>query len=432
MANRILTASAIAKESLRVLVNNLQFSKRINKQYSKNWDNREMKIGDTINIKKPARFIVRKGRTLAVQDYVQTSVPLTLTDQAGVDMSFTSADLKLRIEEFSKQFIEPAIAAIANQVDFEALKLYQDVYNTVGTPGTTPSTALTYLTAGGIMDNEAAPRDNNRTVAFNPDAQVATVDALKGLFQKSDRIGEQYEDGEMGTALGFKFFMSQNVNTHQVGPLGGTPAVNGASQVGSSLVTNGWTAAAALRLRKGDVFTIANVFAVNPQNRQSTGRLRQFVVTGDVNSDASGNATIPISPPIIPVGMVGTSSLLQPNNPAISGNPGFGPDALVNLAAFATVTASPASGALLTVLGAAGTLSPQNMAYHRDAFVMGAAELPLPDGVDFRARETSEQNGLSIRIVRAYDINNDAFPCRLDILYGFKTVYPELACRIAG
>lgn len=432
MSNRILTASVIAKESLRVLVNTLQFTKRINKQYSKNFDNDDLKIGDTINIRKPPRYIVRKGRTLAVQDSVEQTVPLVLTDQAGVDLAFTSADRKLRIDDFSKRYIVPAVAAIANQIDFEALQLYRSVANTVGTPGTTPSAALTYLTAGGIMDDESTPRDASRTICFNPSAQVVTVDALKGLFQKSDRIGEQYEDGEMGTALGFKFFMSQNVNTHTVGPQGGTPLVNGASQVGSSLVTNGWTAAAAARLNQGDVFTLAGVFAVNPQNRQSTGRLRQFVVTAAVSSDGAGNATISISPPIIPVGMVGTSSLLQPNNPAISGNPGFGPDALVNLAAFATVTASPASGAALTVLGAAGTLSPQNMAYHRDAFVMGAAELPLPDGVDFRARESSDENGISIRIIRAYDINTDSFPCRLDVLYGFKAVYPELACRIAG
>lgn len=432
MGNRLLTASVIAKESLRILTNNLQFTKRINKQYSKNFNNKEYKIGDTINIRKPARYTVRKGRTMATQDHVETLVPLTITDQAGVDISFTSADLSLRLDDFSERVLEPAIVGIANQIDFEALQMYREVYNSVGTPGTTPNSSLVYLQAGGRLDEEATPRDKSRTVCFNPDAQVSTVDALKGLFQSSEKIASQYEEGEMGTALGFKFFMSQNVNVHTVGPLGGTPAVNGANQVGFSLVTNGWTAAAAARLKRGDVFTIAGVFAVNPQTRQSTGKLRQFVVTADVSSDGAGNATIPIYPAIIPVGLVGTSSLLQPNNPAISGNPGFGPDALVNLAAYATVMASPGNGALLTVLGTANTAYPQNLAYHKDAFVMGSVELPMPKGVDFAARESDEQTGLSIRIVRAYDINNDAFPCRLDILYGFKAVYPELATRIWG
>lgn len=432
MANRLLTPSVIAKESLRVLVNNLAFAKRMNRDYEKNFNDKDMKIGDTINIRKPARYIVRKGRVMQVQDHVQSTVPLTLTDQAGVDLSFTSADMALRLDDFSKNIIEPAMAAIANQIDFEALQQYRNVYNLVGTPGTAPASALVFLQAGGRLDEEAVPRDSSRTVIFNPDAQVGTVDALKGLFQSSEKISQQYEEGEMGTALGFKFFMSQNVNTHQVGPLGGTPVVSGASQVGTTLVTSGWTAAAAARLKQGDVFTIAGVFAVNPQNRQNTGKLRQFVVTADVSSDGSGNATIPISPPIIPVGMVGTSSLLQPNNPAISGNPGFGPDALVNLAAFATVTASPANGAAITVVGTANQLTPQNMAFHKSAFVMGSAELPLPKGVDFAARESAPEAGISVRLVRAYDINNDLFPCRFDILYGFKTVYPEAACRIAG
>lgn len=432
MANRVLTPSVIAKEALRVLVNNLHFAKRMNRDYEKNFNNKDMKIGDTINIRKPAKYVVRKGRVMQVQDHVETTIPLVLTDQAGIDLSFTSADLALRLDDFSKRIVVPAMAAIANQIDFEALQQYRKVYNTVGTPGTTPASALVYLQAGGRLDEEAAPRDASRTVIFNPDAQVGTVDALKGLFQSAEKIASQYEEGEMGTALGFKFFMSQNVNTHQVGPLGGTPIVNGAAQVGTTLVTSGWTAAAASRLKMGDVFTITGVFAVNPQTRQNTGKLRQFVVTADVSSDGSGNATIPISPAIIPVGMVGTSSLLQPNNPAISGNPGYGPDAAVNLAAFATVTASPANSAAITVLGTANQLTPQNLAYHRDAFVMGSAELPLPGGVDFAARESAPEAGISVRLVRAYDINNDLFPCRFDILYGFQTVYPELACRIAG
>lgn len=432
MANRILTASVIAKEALRVLTNELRFAKGMNKKYSKNFDNKDHKAGDTVNIEKPARYVVRKGRVMQVQDLVQQTIPLTLTDQAGVDLSFTSADLALRITQFSEKIIQPAVAAIANQVDFEALQQYQKVYNTVGTPGTTPATARVYLEAGKVLDDEACPRDQFRDIVYNPSAQMEIVDALKGLFQSSEKIAEQYERGMMGRGLGFDFFMTQNINTHQVGPLGGTPVVAGANQVGFSLATSGWTAAAASRLKKGDVFTIAGVFAVNPQSRQNTGRLRQFVVTADVSSDGAGLATIPISPAIIPVGMVGTSSLLQPNNPAISGNPGFGPDALVNLAAFATVTASPANGAAITVLGAANTLTPQNIAYHRDAFVMGSVELPLPKGVDFAARESSSDLGLTMRIVRAYDINNDLFPCRLDILYGFQTVYPELAVRIAG
>lgn len=432
MANRVMTSSIIAKEALRLLVNNLQFAGRMNRDYEKNFANKDMKIGDTVNIKKPPRYVVRKGKVMVVQDHVEQTIPLTLTDQAGVDLSFTSVDLALRLDDFSKKFLAPAIAAIANQIDYEALGQYKNVFNCMGTPGTTPASSLVYLQAGGRLDEEACPRDENRTSLINPEAQVQTVEALKALFNSQAALSSQYMKGEMGTALGFTFAMSQNINVHTVGPLGGAPTVNGASQVGFSLITAGWTAAAASRLKQGDVFTIAGVFAVNPQSRQSTGKLRQFVCTADFASDGAGAGTIGIYPAIIPVGMAGTSALFQPANPAISGNPGFGPDALVNLAAFATVTASPANGAAITVLGAANTVSPMNMAWHKDAFVMGVAELPLPGGVDFAGRASSKELGLSIRIVRAYDINNDAFPCRLDVLYGFKTVYPELACRIAG
>jgi len=402
MANTPLTISMITKESLRVLENNLAFAKGVNRDYDDQFAIGGAKIGDTINIRKPARYIGRTGTALAVEDHTETSVPLQLSTQFGVDINFTSKELTLSIDEFSDRIIKPAMATVANKLDSDGLALYKSVYNAVGTPGTTPTLLKTYLQAGAKMDYEATPRDGNRSVVVEPTAQVEIVDSLKSLFQSGDQIMKQYEQGNMGQAAGFKWSLDQNVAVHTVGPLGGTPLVNGASQTGSSLVTNGWTAAAALRLKAGDTFTIAGVFAVNPQSRASTGQLRQFVVTADTSSDASGNATIPIFPAITTSG------------------------------AFQTVTASPASGAAITVLGAPNTLSPVNLAYHKNAFVLGCADLLLPKGVDMAARVSDKQLGLSARMVRAYDINNDKFPCRFDILYGWKAVYPELACRIHG
>lgn len=402
MANSLLTISMITKESLRVLENNLAFAKGVNRDYDDQFAIGGAKIGDTINIRKPARYVGRTGTALAVEDHTETSVPLQLGTQFGVDINFTSKDLTLSIDEFSDRIIKPAMATVANKMDADGLALYKSVYNAVGTPGTTPTALKTYLQAGAKMDYEATPRDGNRSLVIEPTAQVEIVDSLKSLFQSGDQIMKQYEQGNMGQAAGFKWSMDQNVAVHQVGPLGGTPLVNGAGQTGASLVTNGWTAAAASRLKAGDTFTIAGVFAVNPQSRASTGQLRQFVVTADVSSDASGNATIPISPAIVTSG------------------------------AFQTVTASPGAGAAITVLGAANTLTPVNLAYHKNAFVLGCADLLLPKGVDMAARVSDKQLGLSARMVRAYDINNDKFPCRFDILYGWKAVYPELACRIHG
>ena len=402
MANSLLTISMITKESLRVLANNLTFAGNINRQYDDQFAKSGAKIGDTINIRKPARYVGRLGTTLSVEDHTETSAPLQLNTQFGVDVNFTSKDLALSLDEFSDRFVKPAMAVVANKIDRDGLALYKDIFNSVGTPGTVPTTFRTYLQAGAKMDYSLAPRDDNRMVCIDPGAQLELIDTLKGLFQDGTSISQQYKKGVMGIAGGFKFAMDQNINTHTIGALGGTPVVNGAGQVGSVLVTNGWTASIIGILKRGDIFTIPGVFQVNAQSRQPTANLQQFVVTADCTSDVSGNVSIPVYPAI-----------------TVSG-------------AFQTVVASPAAGATITMFGAAGALSPAHLAYHKDAFVLGCADLQLPGGVDMASRVSDPTTGLSIRMVRQYDIVNDKFPCRLDVLYGYKTVYPELACRIQG
>lgn len=402
MPNSLLTIDMITNESLMVLENNLSFTKQVNREYDSSFANSGAKIGDTLSIRRPVRYLGRNGQGINVENTTESSVPLTLNNQWGVDVAFSSKDMALSIDVFSDRILKPAIATVANAIDFAGMQLYRDVYNVVGTPGTTPSALTTYLDAGVRMDNEAAPRDGMRAVVVNPQAQATIVGNLTTLFNPTSRISDQYTQGTMGEAVGFKWSMDQNVNTHTVGALGGTPAVNGANQSGSSLVTDGWTAAAATRLRRGDVFTIANVFAVNPQNRQSTGQLRQFVCTADGVSDGSGNMTISISPAIVTSGQ------------------------------YQTVNAAPADNALLTIVGNANTVTPQNLAFHRDAFTLATADLLLPGGVDFARRMRSEKLNVSMRAVRAYDINNDRLPMRIDVLGGWATLRPELACRIAG
>ena len=402
MANTLLTIQMITNEALAVLENELTFTKFVNRQYDDSFAKRGAKIGDTLNIRKPPRYIGRTGQALSLEDATETSIPLQLNTQAGVDIQFSSSDLALRIDDFSDRFIRPAIANVANRVDRDGLVMATNAtYNSVGTPGTPIADAYPLLLAGAKMDDNACPRSTNlRSVVWSSVSQANLVNGLKGLFNAPDKISEQYNTGTMGKALGFKNSMDQNVVNHTVGPVGGTPLITGASQTGSLLVTDGWTAAAAARLNQGDVFTIAGVYSVNPQNRQSTGQLQQFVVTANVSSDGAGNATIPVSPAVVPTG------------------------------AFQNVTNSPADNATITVLGVAGTLSPQNIAYHRDAFTLACADLPLPDGVDMAARKSDPQTGLSIRMIRQYNITTDQWPCRLDILYGWAPLYPEWACRI--
>lgn len=406
MGNTLLTISMITREALMVLENNLTFTKHVRRDFDENFGVAGAKIGTILNIRKPPKYVGRTGQGIQIEDATETQVPLALNTQRGVDLAFTSADLALSIDDFRERFINPAVANVANGIDYDGMQQYLNVYNMIGTPGVTPNALLTYLQAGQRLNEEACPRDADRALVISPASEASIVDALKGLFQASTEIEEQYKTGKMGLAIGFKWSMDQNVGTQVFGALGGAPVVNGANQTGSSLITNGWTGAVATRLNAGDVITVGTgatgCYAIFQQSRASTGALRNFLVTANTASDINGNMTIPIYPAITPAGP------------------------------FQTVVASPANGAVITPLAAANTSSPQSMAFHKTAFAMGCADLPLPKGVDLAARVSDKKLGCSIRLVRAYDINTDRFPCRLDILYGWVTLYPELACRVAG
>jgi hypothetical protein len=392
MANTLLTISMITRRALMILENNLVFTKQVNREFDDQFAVAGAKIGDT-------RYTVRTGVTMSVQNHTDQSVALVLDTQAGCDISFTSKELTLSLDDFSQRVLEPQIAAVANKIDRDGLLQYVYVANAVGTPGTVPNALLTYLQGGAFLDDNGTPR-SMRKMCIGPWMQATIVDALKGLFQSSTQIKEQYEEGMMGRGAGFDWYMDQNVVSHTVGAWGSsTPLVDGAGQTGSTININGWESGVST-LNKGDVFTIGGVYAVNPQHRTSTGQLQKFVVTAQTSDVAGAMATLPIYPAIITSG------------------------------AYQTVSASPANDAVVTVLGAVSTASPQGLGFHRDAFVLGCADLMLPGGVDRAARVSSKKLGMSIRMVRQYDINNDAWPCRLDVLYGWKTVYPELACRV--
>lgn len=400
MANTLLTISMITREALRVLENNLSFTNMINRQYDSKFSVDGAKIGTVLNVRKPPRYLGREGQALAIEDATETQVPVALTTQFGVDIEFTSQDLALNIDDFMDRFIKPAVATVANRIDFDGLQLYKDIYQSVGTPGTVPNALLTYLDAGVELDDAATPMDGQRCLVITPRMQATIVDALKGLFQQATEIASQYRRGQMGTSVGFDWYMDQNCASTEIGTFAGTPLVAGADQLGATLDTDGWTASTLVML-KGDTFTIDGVNMINPQNREDVGKLQQFVVTADVTSDAGGLATLPISPAIA-----------------------------LPTSAFGTVTASPPDGNSIDPVGVAGTTGKVGLAFHKDAFTCVTADLPLPRGVDMAARVSDAQVGISIRMVRAYDINQDRFPCRLDVLYGWATLRPELACRI--
>lgn len=400
--NVLLTSTLITREAMRVLENNLTTTKCVNRQYDDKFGVEGAKVGQIVNARKPIRVVGRTGQAAAIEGIVETSVPVPLTTQAGVDLEVSQADLLLSIDDFGDRILKPCVSNIANRMDADVNALAIQINNIEGTPGTTPSALLTYLLAGVDLDNEATPMDGDRHLVLTPLSQAYIVDALKGLFQQASSIAEQYAKGQMGTAIGFQWYMDQNITTFQVGPLGGTPLVSGAGQTGNTLLTKGWTSSAASRLVPGDVFTLASVYSTNPQSRMSTGVLRRFTVTLPFSSDGSGNGTVTFSPPLIPSGQ------------------------------YQTVNTTAAADAAITVVGAANTSSPQNLAFHRDAFTLVTADLPMPRGVDMSGRLSDKQLGISILFVRAYDIMSGMLITRMDVLYGVAVLRQELACRIAA
>jgi hypothetical protein len=356
---------------------------------------------------------VRSGATANIQDVNEPQVPITMEPEFGIDWEFTDFDLSLKVDRFEERYLAPFGSRLAAEFDLRcAQRLYRQVYNFVGTPGTSPATADIGLQASEVLDNNACPRGDVRHFSLSPRANRTLVNGLSGFFNSQTVLGKQYESGTLQRSLGFEPHMSQNLPTHTVGGLGGTPLVNGANQgiinSGSTdnpradytdLVTDGWTAAAANRLRAGDVFTINGVFAVQPITKQVLPDLQRFVVASDVSSDGSGNATVRIYPAIIAGG------------------------------AYQTVSARPADNAALTVLtGSANTGYVQNIMFHRDALTAVTMEMDVPGGMDMAS--SSDYEGVSLRFVRGFDITNNKRICRFDMLAGFGVLRPEWACRV--
>ena len=415
MSNTLLTISKITNEALMVLENELTFTSEVNREYDDQFSVSGAKIGSTVNVRKPARFIGTTGPALSVEDFNETSIPVTLNTQFHVDTQFSTADLALSLDMFSDRVIKPGVAAIANKIDRDGLVLAKNnVANIVGTAGVPPTSLLTYLTGQAYLDSEGAPRDGRRACIVEPFTSATIVDSLKGLFMPSAKISEQYEKGMMGTdSAGMRWRMDQNVVSQTFGSYAtATLSTNTATFTGS--LTSGWAssstitiaaATAAAPIQQGDVITIANVYAVNPQNRQpyGTNRLRNFVVTSAVTISSGGSASVTVSPAIITAG--------QFQNVFVS---------------------ATSSSAVVTPFNNTGTVSPQNIILHRNAETLACADLELPMGVVFAGRASDKELGLSIRVCRQYTINNDSIPCRLDVLYGWAMLYPELACRVAA
>jgi hypothetical protein len=400
MSNSLLTIDMITRKSLEILENNLVLTRNVNRQYDDSFAVEGAKIGSTLRIRLPDRALVTDGAALQVQADNEQFTTLTVSSQKHIGVNFTSAELTMQLDDFAERVLKPRVSQLASSVDADVATSYRGIYNTVGTPGSVPSTSLVLLQANQKLNEFATPMDQ-RYATVNPAANAGLVEGMKGLFNPTGTISRQFKNGMMGEGiLGLdEINMSQSISNHTNGDWGtaitvtSTVATEGQSTLPISFTGSSKT------WNVGDVFTIAGVFAVNPQTRQSTGSLQQFVVTAAVTG--SSTATLNISP-----------ALYTASN------------------ALATVNSFPQASAVVTMVGSATVSYPQNLIYHKDAISFATADLLLPQGVDMASRQV--HNGISLRIVRQYDINNDRLPCRIDVLYGFSTIRPVTSVRLWG
>ena len=401
MSNTLVTCSIVAKEALPILKNMLTFSKNVNRDWEDEYTgnmSRGYAPGATINIKKPPRYTYRAGRVSVPQATVETTIPLTLS-QGGTDLNFTSVEQTISLTKLEDK-IAAAIAPIANEIDRQGLQLaHYNTFNALNASGALPTTQL-----GGVqivtdanrrLDEMGAPRDMNRMLVSGPGLNGALLNTFSGMFNSVSSLNKQYNTGLMQNAFGIDQGMDQNVDTHTNGTQNVAGVnISGANQTGSAITTVALTGT----ITRGTVITLPGVFAVNPQSRQSTGVLAQFVVTSDL---AVGATSIPLSP------------------------------ALVTSGAFQNVSASPTSGSPFLIVGAASTAYQTNVAYHKDAFTLAMVPMWAPKGgkgvIDV-AQESYD--GFTVKVTNFYDGVNDNAIWRLDVLFGWAATYPELSAKI--
>jgi len=401
VSNSLLTIDMITRKALEILENNLVITRNVNRQYDNSFANQGAKIGTTLRIRLPDRALVTDGAALQVQDDNEQFTTLSVSSQKHIAVNFTTAEMTMQLDDFADRVLKPRISQLAASIDADVANCFNGIYQSVGTPGTTPSTSFALLQAQQRL-NESAAGMNPRYLTVNPAANAGLIEGMKGLFNPVSTISAQFKNGMFGEGiLGFdELAMSQSIKQFTTGTRSGSHSVTSTVTTQGATTIN-LTGTGTQTLKKGDVFTIGSVFAVNPQTRESTGSLQQFVVTADATASGGAYTNVAISPAIY-----------------------------TPVSALATVDSFPQSSATVTFLGAASSQFPQNLAYHKDAIAFATADLLMPQGVDMASRQV--HNGISLRVVRQYDINNDRMPCRIDVLYGYSVIRPQMAVRLWG
>ncbi len=411
--NTLQTPQAISNELLMRFQNSLAFAGSIRKHYDDRFAKPVEKIGDSYSIRVPVQYGVQDGPAIEPEATEERVVQLRINKFKTVAFEFESKELTLDISELGERYLKSAAQALANQYDLDLLTMaYQGTYNSVGVPGTTPTSLKTYQQASSLLNKNACPvGGRDRFVCYNSDAEVEIINDLRGLTESSAKIRWQYEEGRMKRAVGLNWLMDQNVRSLTTGVYGGTPAVTVAGQSGTTILTEGWTQAAATRMNKGELVSFAGIYAVNPVTKDLLPDLFKASLAAPCVSAADGTATM----------------LLEGRGLVVSGP-------------YQNCSASPGAGALINIFdkaqashsAIASKVSPQNLVYHENAFVTAMVPLVLPEGVHFKARSFDEKTGMTIAIIGDFDFKSRKFQYRADILYGSAVAIPEWSCRVVG
>ena len=398
MSNTLLSPTIITREALRILHANLNFIGNIDKQYDDQFANAGAspsgKIGPSLTIRMPNQYTVRTGSVLQTQDTVETSQVLTVSTQKGVDTIFSSSDLTLTIDEFSKRYLEPAMSVLATNIEADALSMIKDVYNAVDDN----ANALTYkdVALGRAMLNQYLAPPTDRCGIMTSGHVVSFLDAIKGFFNPQESVAKPYLTGKIGKVNGIDTFENTVLNPFQTGTAAATTGYttnSATAQTGASIIVQTGTTT----FLKGDIITIAGVNAVDPETKKDRGFLQMFAITADSGANAT---TLAISPAIVATG-----------------------------AAQNVTNGAANTQAIVKIGGGVSALYSQSLLFHPEAFAFVTAD--LIDVSKFGAWGARQvMDGISMRIARQYDIVNDNVPCRIDVLYGYKTLRPQLACRV--
>lgn len=414
MSNQLLTSQVITYETLSVLKNDLRIVKNFWRDGDKEFGKKGDKIGDTLYVRKPQRFIGRDGQAYQPEGLSDTQVPITINQQSGVDFEFSTAELYLSIDDFRNRYLAKAGESIANKLDLRCAQMAViNTANNVGTVGTIPGLSgsdafYIYSQAGRLLTENGFQRNVKRTMALTAGAEVGWNTYSKAFFNPSGKLSDQWDSGQVSNALGYKWFVDENLPTQTIGALGGTPAVDGANQTGTTINLKGWTPSVTGVLNVGDVISYSGVYNVNPQSRLSTGQPFQQVVQAIASSDGAGLATVSVYPAMVPSGQ------------------------------YQNCTASPADSALVSVYGVAaagqsaiaGVSTRQQLLWTPEAYAFMSFPGDVPKGVDMGYAANDNSSGVSLRFVRVWDAVRDQWINRFDVYYGASPMYPEGGVRV--